>query len=596
MTVCNRKTLRALGIRLLIAAMSAAVVAVAAQQVPPKSVARNVVETASIVEEPSVVGIADSNLYNQSQADIDRTLDTLQAMGVQNVRIVIPWAGVQPLNLPFYNWANVDRMVNAASARNMGVLAVLNSTPAWASNRYLSGHPDPNDFAEFAGLVADRYQGDIAAYEVWNEPNAITFWNPVDPVAYTELLKAGYTAIKAEDPNAVVVGGVVASLFTAGNVTINPQDFIAAMYDAGAKGYFDAISFHPYHFSLEFSEGNNHPLSAEQQVEEMRQVMLEHGDGALKIWATEYGMPTSALSTGEVVTEEQQAAFIEDFLHAWQNVDGAGPAFIYTFRDSFSGDPDIQKNFGIFYTDWTPKLAAQVIAQFAGGQLPERPDRPLIDAALAITRAIVNAASRVIHAGAQLFAAAVDATVKVIAGLVDLGVRVVKGLATATVAVISGVVDAIGRVIDSIGDRVRPDDAVSPATTALHVPTAMTADTAKVSVTTQRHASSAAKPDSSTNIADTKPAAVEGDNDSGTPKAEVTAKTDANANADTTDTAGSKPDRDAVDKPADNLAAAPKEDPTPKKGAESSANANDDVTKPNDRDAEQGTKDPIKQP
>jgi hypothetical protein len=64
-------------------------------------------------------------------------------MGVQNIRIIIPWAGVQPFNRNRYNWANVDWMVNAAAARNMGVLAVLNSTPVWATDRYLSGHPEP---------------------------------------------------------------------------------------------------------------------------------------------------------------------------------------------------------------------------------------------------------------------------------------------------------------------------------------------------------------------------------------------------------------------------------------------------------------------
>jgi hypothetical protein len=465
-----REAFRAIAIRLLIAGVLSAVVAVAGGHppLPPNRLALNVVETASIVQDPTTIGIADSNLYNQSQADVDRTLDTLQAMGVQDIRIVIPWAGVQPLNRPIYNWTNVDRMVDAAAKRNMGVLAVLNSTPAWASNRYLSGHPDPTVFADFAGQVAQRYKGEIAAYEVWNEPNAITFWNPVDPVAYTHLLQSGYTAIKAKDPDAVVIGGVVASLFTAGNVTINPQDFIAQMYDAGAKGYFDAISFHPYHFSLEFSQGNNHPLSAEQQVEEMRQVMIDHGDSALKIWATEYGMPTAEVN-GEVVSAQQQADFIADFLSAWQDVDGAGPAFIYTFRDSYSGDPDIQKNFGIFYTDWTPKEAAYVIAQFAGGVVTERPDRPLIDAALTITRLIVNATSRVIHAGAQLLAAAAHVTVQVIERFIDLGVRVVKGLATATVAVVKGAVDAIGRVIDGITGRFGPDSAAT-AKTALRVP------------------------------------------------------------------------------------------------------------------------------
>jgi polysaccharide biosynthesis protein PslG len=571
MTIRMRGALRAIAGRIVIAAVASAVVV---GMLPPNSLPLKVLETASIVQEPTTIGIADSNLYNQSQADVDRTLDTLQAMGVQNVRIVIPWAGVQPLDRPTYYWTNVDRMVNAAAERNMGVLAVLNSTPAWASDRYLSGHPDPNQFAQFAGLVADRYKGEIAAYEVWNEPNAITFWNPVDPVAYTHLLQAGYTAIKTEDPNAVVVGGVVASLFTAGNVTINPQDFIAQMYDAGAKGYFDAISFHPYHFSLEFSQGNNHPLSAEQQVQEMYQVMVNHGDGGLKIWATEYGMPTAEVN-GQVVTEEQQAAFIDDFLHAWQKVDGAGPMFIYTFRDSYSGDPDIQKNFGIFYTDWTPKLAAQVIAQFAGGLVPERPNRPIIDAALAITRAIVNATSRLIHAGVQLFAAAVDVTVRFIAGLVDLGVRLVKG-----------VVDTIGRVIDAITGRFRPDAAAAAKTaTELPGPTALASNTSPPDNTTVTH-KRGNSPKAETTIepvaTDTKPAV---------------AKEDSNSDNKTTTGATKKAEPEPAsvtpDKPTDtaDTTSTPKTDPDPSTDANTTNVAkDDDATAP----ADQETKKPKK--
>lgn len=462
MTAFACKCLRVVGVRILIVAVSAALLCSIAGQQPtgqrvpgPKTLSQDVIETASIVQLPTTIGSADSDLYNRSQADVEKTLDVLQAMGVQNVRIIVPWAGVQPFSLPLYNWGSVDRMVNAAAERNMGVLAVINSTPRWAGRPYLSGHPTPEAFADFAGLVANRYEGKIAAYEVWNEPNALTFWNPVDPAAYTEMLKAGYTAIKAADSEALVVGGVVASLFSALDVTINPQDFVAAMYDNGAKGYFDAISFHPYHFHLEFSESGTHPAGALNQLEKIRDVMIENGDEELKIWATEYGLPT-AVSSGEAIDEQYQADFIEDFLRSWAEQDGTGPVYIYSTRDTLSGDPDIQKNFGFFYTDWTPKEAAFIIAQFAGGgvSVPEEPDRPILDAAVAIARAIVDATVRVINGGVQLFAAAVDITVQVIRGLVDLGVRVVRGLANAAI-------DVVDRVIDGIRDRVGPDDEVT---------------------------------------------------------------------------------------------------------------------------------------
>ena len=64
---------------------------------------------------------------------------------------------------------------------------------------------------------------------------------------------------------------------------------------------------------------------------------------------------------------------------------------------------------------------------------PDDPDRPIIDAAIAFARAIVNATVRVINAGVQLFAAAVDVTAQMMRGLTDSGVCV-RGLAQATVA------------------------------------------------------------------------------------------------------------------------------------------------------------------
>ncbi len=49
--------------------------------------------------------------------------------------------------------------------------------------------------------MATRYQGKVADYEVWNEPNYNGFWAPTpDAAQYTALLKIAYTAIKGGRP------------------------------------------------------------------------------------------------------------------------------------------------------------------------------------------------------------------------------------------------------------------------------------------------------------------------------------------------------------------------------------------------------------
>ena len=233
----------------------------------PKYTAIDVQATAAISETPTTIGVADSAMYFYTQTQIDRTLDALQSLGVQNVRIQLPWAGVQLFGPDAYDWRAVDMAVDAAQKRNMGVLAVLSATPWWAGQPYLSGQPDsPEAYAKFVGTVADRYKGRISAYEIWNEPNARIFLDPVDPAAYTELLKVAYPAIKNADPSAIVVAGAVAAILNAGEATMNPVDFVQGMYAAGAHGYFDALSFHPYQYTLKFSDGESQPGSPLRQA------------------------------------------------------------------------------------------------------------------------------------------------------------------------------------------------------------------------------------------------------------------------------------------------------------------------------------------
>ncbi len=145
------------------------------------------------------------------------------------------------------------------------------------------------------------------------------FLDPVDPAAYTELLKAAYPAIKEADPSATVIGGVLGAVLNGGQFLMNPVDFVAGMYDAGAHGYFDALSFHPYSYTLPFSQGAGQAASPLRQLRAIRELMDLNRDDRLKVWATEYGQPTSEGS------EQEQADFTEDFLNSWQTEAGTGP-------------------------------------------------------------------------------------------------------------------------------------------------------------------------------------------------------------------------------------------------------------------------------
>lgn len=383
--------------RLVIGVTAAAMVAATGSQfaipdVKPM-VAHEVINVAAIDESPSTVGIADSNIYfTDSLDEVIEHLNLIESLGVKNVRLLVPWIFVQPddpmggpvdwdLDL---NWAKLDQIVREVDRRGMGILGVLQWSPDWATDGTTgSGHPsDVQDFADFAAAVADRYRDEITAYEVWNEPNASFFWNPVDPVEYTNLLKATYTSLKAVNPNITVVGAVVSATLTWGETTMNPVDFVEAMYAAGADGFFDAISFHPYNFDTKFSEQDEldwrelMPLFQVQKIRELMDSHLEPGEEQLKIWISEYGLPTS------VVTPEKQLAFITDLLNAWQSFSGGGPIFMYTTKDDMSAIGD-ERFFGLFDENGNFKGGAQALRDFQrlidclDGCSPTNPSNPL---------------------------------------------------------------------------------------------------------------------------------------------------------------------------------------------------------------------------
>jgi polysaccharide biosynthesis protein PslG len=326
-----------------------------------------VAEAATITALPTTIGFADSDLYGLSPGDVDRTLDLMRATGVSTVRILMPWAGIQPSQDAF-DWGAVDVMVNAAAARGMAVLGVLNSTPGWAVPPGAAAITSPPAsaaaYGDFAGAVAARYRGTVSAYEVWNEPNSVLFWTSgpsgPSPAGYTDLLKAAYPKIKAADPSATVVGGVLASVIGFFALSTDPVTFINGMYAAGAKNYFDALSFHPYQYTTKFSDGGSLANSPVNQLTQIRQAMVNNGDAGKKIWATEYGEPTSA------VDEAGQAAYLGDMLSKWRTLPYAGPVFIYTTRDRNTGSSNPEDTFGVYRTDWTAKPAQQTVRAAAG--------------------------------------------------------------------------------------------------------------------------------------------------------------------------------------------------------------------------------------
>ncbi len=438
---------------------------------------------AAIVESPATLGIADSDVIRTgSVEEVNRHLDLLQSLGVQNVRVSISWYAIQPSENGSFDWGTTDYMIEEANRRGMGVLGVLHETPVWAGNPPLSGMPNPDAYGSFAGAVAERYAGKVSALEVWNEPNGKLFLNPVDPAGYTALLRAAYTAIKQyDDPDdpeddITVIAGVLGSGRTVGDISLNPVTFLRDMYSAGAHGYFDAFSFHPYQRQIRFSRGEALPDSPILQLRAIRELMQANGDGALKVWATEYGLstaPFNPLLPLQYNSLSKQAQFIADFLASWPEQEGTGPMFIYSAIDLNSGSFLSENNYGVFFSNGRPKPAAQIIVDYLNGSNPDVPGAGVLDGIRAVLAGTVRLVGTVINGAVNVATGVALGIVGAVASVASwvLGdswlVSAPRDLVTGVVRLVAGAITGTADTIVGVVDRVLGIDRSVPAVTRM---------------------------------------------------------------------------------------------------------------------------------
>ena len=242
-----------------------------------------------------------------------RVLDKLKRAGIKWVRIDFGWSSAQPRSRgSFARWyvRRADRVVAAARKRNIKVLLSVGRTPSWANGGRGPNVPPLNygDFGNLAHWLARHFEGRIAAYGIYNEPNHSMddYWTGT-AADYARLLRASYGRFKAADPGATIV---------AGNVVYNDDAWIREMYLGGAKGYFDVIGTHPYPGVAD--EPPDLPDNGTKwrftHVRAVHKVMCDFGDCGKPIWFTEFGWSSHPNSGDEAnwergVTKRQQARF-----------------------------------------------------------------------------------------------------------------------------------------------------------------------------------------------------------------------------------------------------------------------------------------------
>ena len=269
-------------------------------------------------------------ILTRTPAEQNYELDQIKAVGAKIVRFD---------SLPG-NQAQVDPVVNGVLARGMEPLLVLFGTTSPIS---------PSTAASFAGAQAAKWKGKVRLYEFANEPD-LNGWNGTN---YAQALIPVYNAIKAADPNAIVIAGALWK--GAGG----PVQWVTDMYNAGAKGHFDILSMHLYDDPLAAGSWNIWNM-AFHMTPSVRSVMDAHGDTAIPIASTETGGPTTSYG------EDGQATIVN---HDFDALSDPRLAFIlvYSMLDDVVAS---QPGFGLLRPDYSQRPAWAVFHNRAAAMSP----------------------------------------------------------------------------------------------------------------------------------------------------------------------------------------------------------------------------------
>lgn len=135
----------------------------------------------------------------------------VKPLGCRFVRIDVNWWEVERVR-GSYNWSAVDSIVNAYKSVGMMIYATLMGTPPWLSNDFRTP-PNTTAWRNFCAAFAKRYGGKVQVISLWNEPNlGKTFWKGKTKQFFEVVIKNGYEAIKAVNPNIVVAAADFATL------------------------------------------------------------------------------------------------------------------------------------------------------------------------------------------------------------------------------------------------------------------------------------------------------------------------------------------------------------------------------------------------
>jgi hypothetical protein len=297
--------------------------------------------------------------------DVGEMMGQLRELGMGWVKVQVSWKlyESEPGQYTADRLGELDRLVDAAAANEIKVLLSVSKAPEWSrATTEMDGPPiDYGRYRGFMAFLASRYEGRVAAYELWNEPNLQREWNgaPLSAADLVRLIGAGAAGVRETDPAALLISGAPATTGINDGITaVDDRVFLHGMLEAGIANQVDAVGVHPYGWANppdssvtepdpEVPSHNNHPsFFFADTLGDYNRLLAEYGVDR-PLWVTEFGWgsferfvddegdpatPPTGAEFMAYVSEWEQAEYILGAYELAQEQEHVGPMVLWNLN------------------------------------------------------------------------------------------------------------------------------------------------------------------------------------------------------------------------------------------------------------------------
>lgn len=316
--------------------------------------------------------------------DLEQIINQLQALGVGWVKVQVQWKLFEPEPGRYDDalFRELDQLVSRATSHGIEVLLSVAKAPEWSRPTTEQDGPpaDYRHFEAFMSVLAQRYQGNLAAYELWNEPNLQREWNgaALSGADFLDLLRYGAEGVRNADPGAIVISGAPATTgIDDGVIAIDDRRFLQQMLDAGLGDVVDAVGVHPYGWANPpdaraanpdsvAPTHNNHPsFFFADTLADYRALLDAAGLDQTPLWVTEFGWgsfdgfgasPPAGAEFMQYVSAWQQAEYTIRAFELGHARPDVGPLFLWNLNFGPLLGPDFSESgYSLLGLDGAPR-------------------------------------------------------------------------------------------------------------------------------------------------------------------------------------------------------------------------------------------------